>query len=229
VPAERRGAKEAQGHPLEDVTLIGFRDLETLESYPGALHGLLVTVCRGTALSAEQQWGAITTLPVRPPAEVLTTFDAYDDRSLVENTPYRELTQGYRLPTFIGKDASSIAAPSFFEVVWYSVIALYQQQRAYRYVVEGVRRLRRGVWKERWEVVGYVGCWYGLFEIREFATLLGRPPTGRLDATRGPAPASASAVGSDPPEESPGPLARQSSVPVTSRQRGERSPQGEAA
>jgi Transposase DDE domain len=184
VPAARRGAKDAQGQPLEDVQLLGFRGLETLESYPGALNGLLVTAFRGQELLAEQQWGAITTLPVRTPAEVLAAFDAYDDRSLVENTEYRELKQGYRLPTFIGKDASSIAAHLFFEVLLYSVIALYQQQRAHRFVAEGIRRLRRVAWKERLEVVVYVGCWYGLFEVREFATLLGRPPTGRLDATR---------------------------------------------
>jgi Transposase DDE domain len=184
VPAERRGVKEAQGQPLDDVRLIGFSGLETLESYPGALHGLLVTAFRGQELAPAQQWGAITTLPVRTPAEVLAAFDAYDERSLVENVEFRELKQGYRLPTFIGKDASSIAAHLFFEVLLYSVVALYQQQRAYRYIAAGVRRLRRLVWKERLQVVVYVGCWYGLFELREFVALLGRPPTGRLDETR---------------------------------------------
>lgn len=184
VRAERCGAKDSQGRRLDDVQLSGFSGLETLASYPGALNGLLVTAFRGKVLAPEQQWGAITTLPVRTSAEVLATFDAYDDRSLVENAEYRELKQGYRLPTFIGKDARSIAAHIFFEVLLYSVIALYQQQRASRYVAEGIRRLRRAVWKERLEVVVYVGCWYGLFEVREFATLLGRPPMGRLDATR---------------------------------------------
>jgi hypothetical protein len=184
VPAERRGVKDAQGHFLDDVRLLGFRDLETLESYPGRLNGLLVTAFRGRELSPEHQWGAITTLPTGTPAQVLAAFEAYDDRSLVENAEYRELKQGYRLPTFIGKDASSIAGHLFFEVLLYSVIALYQQQRAFRYVAEGIRRLRRVVWKERLEVVVYVGCWYGLFEVREFATLLGRPPTRRLDHTR---------------------------------------------
>lgn len=184
VPAARRGVKDAQGQPLDDVRLLGFHDLETLESYPGRLNGLLVTAFRGRELSPEDQWGAITTLPMRTPTAVLAAFDAYDDRSLVENTEYRELKQGYRLPTFIGKDASAIAGHIFFEVLLYSVIALYQQEPAYRYVAEGIRRLRRVVWKERLEVVVYVGCWYGLFSVREFATLLGRPPTGRLDATR---------------------------------------------
>jgi hypothetical protein len=135
-------------------------------------------------LATEQQWGAITTLPVRTPAEVLAAFDAYDDRSLMENAEYQELKQGFRLPTFIGKDASSIAAHPFFEVLLYSVLALYQQQRASRYVAQGIRRLRRVAWKERLEVVVYVGCWHGLFAVREFATLLGRPPRGRRDATR---------------------------------------------
>jgi hypothetical protein len=184
VPAERRGVKEAQGQPLEDVRLLGFSGLETLESYPGALNGLLVTAFRGRELLPEQQWGAITTLPVRTPTEVLAAFDAYDDRSLVENAEYRELKQGYRLPTFIGKDVGSIAAHVFFEVLLYSVVALYQQQRAYRYIAGGVRRLRRLVWRERLQVVVYVGCWYGLFEVREVLTLLGRPPTGRFDDTR---------------------------------------------
>lgn len=184
VRAERLGAKDAQGQPLDDVSLIGFSGLETLESYPGALNGLLVTAFRGRALSSDHQWGAITTLPVRTPAAVVAAFDADDDRSLVENAEYRELKQGYRLPTFIGKEASSLAAPLFVEVWLYSVIALYQQQRAYRYVAEGIRRWRRLVWKERVQIGVYVGCWYGLFDLHEFVTLLGRPPTGRLDDIR---------------------------------------------
>lgn len=76
VRAERHGAKDAQGHPLDDVQLIGLRDLETLESYPGALNGLLVTAFPGRALPLEQQWGTITTLPTRISAEVLAAFDA---------------------------------------------------------------------------------------------------------------------------------------------------------
>jgi hypothetical protein len=154
-----RGGKDAQGQPLDDVRRLGVAELETLESYPGALNGLLVTAFRGRELSPEPQWGAITTLPVRTAAEVLAAFDADDDRSLVENTEYRELKQGYRLPTFLGKAASSIAAHLFFEVLLYSVLALYQHQRASRYVAEGIRRLRRVVWKEGLEVVVYVGCW----------------------------------------------------------------------
>lgn len=39
----------------------------------------------------------------------------------------------------------------------YSVVALYQQQQAYRCMAEGVRRLRRLVWKERLQVVVYDG------------------------------------------------------------------------
>lgn len=183
VWAERTGVQDAQGNPWEDRRVIGFSGLETLASSPGALNGLLVTAFRGRELSPEQPWGAMTTLPVRPPTEVLAAFDAYDDRSLVENVEYRELKQGYRLPTVIGKDASAIAGHIFCELLRYSAVALDQQRRAERYVGEGMRRRRR-VWKERLQVVVYVGCWYGLFELRACVTLLGRPPTGRLDETR---------------------------------------------
>lgn len=64
--------------------------------------------------------GRVTTLPVRTPTAVLDAFDAYDERSLAENAEYRELKQGYRLPTFIGKNASSIAAHIIFELLLYS-------------------------------------------------------------------------------------------------------------
>jgi hypothetical protein len=41
--------------------------------------------------------GAITTLPVRAPAEVLAAFDAYDDRSLIGNAEYRRIWQTFFL------------------------------------------------------------------------------------------------------------------------------------
>jgi hypothetical protein len=106
------------GHALDDAQLIGF-NLETPESYVGALtvNGLLVTAFLGWELSPEQQWGAITTLPAYTAAEVLAALDAYDDRSPVENAGDRELKQGYRLPTFIGKDASAFAAHILCEVL----------------------------------------------------------------------------------------------------------------
>ena len=184
VHAARRGVTDAQGQPLDDVEVSGFQGLETLESCPGPLNGLLVTAFRGRQLRLDQQWEAITTMPVRTPAAVLAAVDAYDDRSLVENTAYRERKQGDRLPTFLGKDARAIAGHLFFELLLYNVVALYQDQRACRYLAQGIRRLRRLVWKERLPVVVYVGGWYGLFDLHEFLTLLGRPPTGRLEETR---------------------------------------------
>jgi hypothetical protein len=184
IRAERIGAKDAQGRPWDDVQLTGVSALETLASYPGVLNGLLVTAFRGKELRAAPPWGALTTLPVRTPAAVLAAFDAYDDRSLVENVEYREWKPGYHRPTFIGKAANAVAGHIVFESLRSSVVALDQPQRAWRDVAEGMRRLRRLVWKERLQVVVYVGCWYGLFEVREVLTLLGRPPTGRLDDTR---------------------------------------------
>jgi hypothetical protein len=182
--AERQEAKEAQGHPLDDVKVLGFRDVETLESSPGQRNGLLGRALRGRAVAPEHPWGAITTVPVRTPAAVLAAFDASDDRALVENAQYRDLTPGDRLPTFIGPEASAMAAQLFLEVLRYSVMALYQPQRAYRDGAEGSRRLRRVAWKQRLEGVVSVGWWSGLLAVREFAPVLGRPPTGRRDGTR---------------------------------------------
>jgi hypothetical protein len=97
--------------------------VETRESSPGALNRLLVMALRGCALLPEPKWGAITTVPVRTPTAVLAAFDANDDRPLVENAAHRELTQGYRLPTCIGKAASAMAAHVCVGVRLYRVVA----------------------------------------------------------------------------------------------------------
>ena len=77
----------------KSLTVYGFKDLETLESFDGKLNGLLVTKYRGRKIKEEDQWGFITTLPVATEKQILKAFDSYDDRSLVENKQYRELKQ----------------------------------------------------------------------------------------------------------------------------------------
>lgn len=184
VTAERRGQRDNQGKRLEDVQVIGFSQLTTLESYQGAVNGLLVVERRGEAIPPEKRWGFLTTRPLRTKAEVLGAYDGYDDRSLIENRGYRESKQGYRINRFIGKQASSIAAHLFFETLAYNLVGVYRQQGSQQLIELGIRRLRREVLGGQMELLVVVGESFAILELLDFLALLGRSPTGALEGMR---------------------------------------------
>ena len=169
------------------LTVWGFKDLETLDSYDGKLNGLLVTKYKGKDVREEYQWGFITTLPVDTPEQVLEAFDKYDDRSLIENKGYRELKQGYFLKHFSGKTASLINYHIYFSLIMINVISLYKLTNIERYeglIDKGIRLIRREYLGPRLQVIVYVDTCYAILDFLEFMNLLGRPPTGRLDDVR---------------------------------------------
>jgi hypothetical protein len=184
VTVARKGARDAQGKQLEDVRVVGFSGLTSLDSYEGALNGLLVEMWQGEEIPLEKQWGLLTTKALGTPQEVLGAYDGYDDRSLIENRGYRESKQGYKITRFIGKDASSIAAHIFYETLSYNMIGIYRQQGSRQLIELGIRRLRREVLGEASEVLVVVGGSFALFSLLEFLELLGRSPTGALDGVR---------------------------------------------
>lgn len=169
------------------LTVWGFKDLETLDSYDGKLNGLLVTRYKGKAVKEKYQWGCITTLPVDTAEEVLESFDHYDDRSLVENKQYRELKQGYFLKHFSGKSASLVNYHIYFSLIMMNMISLYKITNIEKYeglLDKGIRLIRRQYLGPRLQVIVYVGKYYTVLDFLEFMQLLGRPPTGKLDNVR---------------------------------------------
>ena len=171
----------------EGLTVWGFKDLETLDSYDGKLNGLLVTKYRGKKVKEKYQWGFITTLPVGAAEQVLETFDRYDDRSLVENKQYRELKQGYFLRHFSGKTASLVSYHIHFSLIMMNVISLYKimnMEKYERLLDKGIRLIRRQYLGPRLQLIVYVDGYYTILELLEFMNLLGRPPTGKLDDVR---------------------------------------------
>ena len=169
------------------LTVWGFKDLETLDSYDGKLNGLLVTRYKGKAVKEEYQWGFITTLPVDTAEEVLEAFDHYDDRSLVENKQYRELKQGYFLKHFSGKSASLVNYHIYFSLIMMNMISVYKITNVEKYeglLDKGIRLIRREYLGPRLQVIVYVDSYYTVLDFLEFMKLLGRPPTGELDNVR---------------------------------------------
>jgi hypothetical protein len=171
----------------DSLTVWGFKDLETLDSYDGKLNGLLVTRYKAKAVEEGYQWGFITTLPVDTAKEVLEAFDHYDDRSLVENKQYRELKQGYFLKHFSGKSASLVNYHIYFSLIMMNMISLYKITNVEKYeglLDKGIRLIRREYLGPRLQVIVYVDSYYTVLDFLEFMSLLGRPPTGELDNVR---------------------------------------------
>jgi len=166
------------------LELLGFSDLETLDSYEGKLNGLLVTRYKGERVQGDKQWGFITTLPTEKPKQVLKAYDEYDKRSLVENKENRELKQGWFLKRFPGKSKRAQKVHLLFCLLMFNVVNLFKSGLGERFIDRGVRRLRRELLSSRDKVIVYAGEWYGIFDLREFLTLLGRPPSGKLDNAR---------------------------------------------
>ncbi len=171
----------------EGLTVWGFKNLETLESYDGKLNGLLVTRYKGKEVKEKYQWGFITTLPVDTTKQILEAFDEYDDRSLVENKQYRELKQGYFLKHFSGKTASLVSYHIYFSLIMMNVISLYKITNIEKYeglLDKGIRLIRRQYLGSGIQVIVYVDAYYSVLDFLEFMNLLGRPPTGKLDDVR---------------------------------------------
>ena len=184
VTAERKVEKDSRGKHLEDVKVIGFSGLTSLDSYPGELNGLLVEEYRGKKIPLKKQWGFLTTKPLRYREEVLGAYDGYDDRSLIENRAYRESKQGYKINRFIGKDESSIAGHIFFETLAYNMVGVYRQEGSEKLIDLGIRRLRREVFGGEPELIVVFEDSFAIFELLEFLELLGRSPTHALDHVR---------------------------------------------
>ena len=171
----------------KSLTVWGFKDLETLESFDGKLNGLLVTKYREKKIKEEDQWGFITTLPVATEKQVLKAFDSYDDRSLVENKQYRELKQGYFLKHFSGKTKSLINYHIYFSLIMMNIIFLYKITNMEKHegiLEKGIRLIRREYLGPRLQIIVYADNYYSVLEFLEFMNLLGRPPTGKLDDVR---------------------------------------------
>ena len=170
--------KDAKG---EQTVIKAFRDLTSLDSYPGKLSGLLVTEYKGKSKLPAEQWGFLTTLDIHTRQQVISSYRNYDDRSLIENKGYRELKQGFNLARCPGLSARDQALHLFFMLLTFNLVALWRSKGGERYVSLGIRRLRRQVLNKPDQVVVYVGRSYAVMSLTEFVNHLGRPPSGKLD------------------------------------------------
>jgi Transposase DDE domain len=148
--AKRANRKDFEGHPLNAV---------------------VVTQWAGEAYAVGAEKVFLTSLPVALPLAVL---DLYDLRSLIENTAFRELKQGWGLTHYPKKTAAAVRAHVFLTVLTFTLVNAFRTAAGQALTQHGIRRLRAE--QESAKVLVFAGEHYGIFDIEEIFLLLGVVP-----------------------------------------------------
>lgn len=144
------------------------------EYQPDALNAVVVTRWRETVYEPGKEKVFLTTLPVDEP---LSVIQEYKIRSLIENTGFRELKQGWCLESFPSKRRRAVQAHIVFTLLMYGLTNAYRTNRGQKLKGRGIRRYRRHEWQNPNQVIVISDGYYGVFDIEEFVVLLARPPT----------------------------------------------------
>jgi len=184
IAAERPGQGPLQtGH----VKLIGISGLTTYDQYGDEAHqqranradfegnplnALVVTEFEHHVYAPDQAKVFLTSLPV---TDALTVLDLYGLRSLIENTLFRELKQGWFIGRFPKKTAEVVRGHVFLTLTIFNLTNAYRTETGQQLAQRGIRRQRRE-WTDAHHVIVLAGDYYAIFDIEEVFILLGRPP-----------------------------------------------------
>ena len=103
------------------------------------LNAIVVTHWEGTAYPVGEEKVFLTSLPVTAPLAVL---DLYDLRSLIENTAFRELKQGWGLLQYPKKTAAAVRGHVFVTLLTFTLANAFRTRAGHALTQHGIRRQR---------------------------------------------------------------------------------------
>jgi len=182
--ADRPGEGEKQtGH----IKLIGIKSLTTYDQYGDEDHqqqsnrsdfegnpinAIVVTEFDSKVYPHNKAKVFLTSLPVDDP---LAVIDLYDLRSLIENTLFRELKQGWFLGVFPKKSAAAVRGHVYLTILVFNLTNAFRTHTGQDLAKKGIRRQRRS-WHCAHQVIVFAGEFYAVFDLETLFILLGRPP-----------------------------------------------------
>ena len=186
-------AKESdEVHWVEEggVRVVGIKGLRSYDQYGDEAHKkknffsksfrgnslnvVMVTKWDGKAYPKGKEKVFLTTLSVLKPLKII---EKYSLRSLIENTAFRELKQGWHLGAIPKKTRNAVTAHIFLTLCMYNMTNAYRTDLGEKLTGKGIRRYRIETFKEtRQKIVIIAGKYYGIFDIEEYAILVGNPP-----------------------------------------------------
>lgn len=195
-PQERAGtkkvAKDGRVRWNGQVTLVGVAQLRSYDQYGDAdhvkranrtdfvgnpLNAVVVSGWQGEDYGRGDEKVFLTSLPVEQPLAVL---DLYDLRSLIENTAFRELKQGWCLQNYPKKTEAAVRAHVLVTLVTFTLSNAFGTAQGQELAGHGIRRQRA---EQASDQIGIIAdeC-YGFFDIEEVLILLGVVPQVCLHA-----------------------------------------------
>jgi len=191
VRAHREGVRklDRKGRPRWEgqVTAVGIATLTSFDQYADAEHAqqanrkdfvgnplnaLVVLRWQGEEYAIGEEKVFLTSLPISSPFVIL---DLYDLRSLIENTAFRELKQGWCLENYPKKTEEAVRAHVFLTLLTFTLAHAFATKQGQALAHHGIRRQRAEQYSGK--VVIIAGDAYAIFEIEEIFILLGIIPT----------------------------------------------------
>jgi hypothetical protein len=136
------------------------------------LNALVLLRWQGEASAPGEEKVFLTSLPVSSP---LVTLDLYDLRSLIENTAFRALKQGWGLENYPKKTAEAVRAHVVLTLLTFTLANAFATKNGQTLAHHGIRRQRAE--QQSGKVVLITGDCYAIFEIEDVFILLGVTPT----------------------------------------------------
>jgi hypothetical protein len=194
--AERRGerkvGRDGKVKWEGQVSVVGVAGLTTYDQYGDEDHArranrkdfagndinaVVVTKWEGEEYKAGEEKVFLSSLPVQDPLEVL---DLYDLRSLIENTAFRELKQGWNLKSYPKKTRAAVTGHIFLTLLTFTLANAFRSSLGQELAGHGIRRQRAE--QEDGSVIVFAGEHYAVFHIEELLILLGVVPKVLLRA-----------------------------------------------
>jgi len=143
-----------------------------------ALGAVVVTSWQGEEHKVGEEKVFLSSLSVESPLEVL---DLYDLRSLIENTAFRELKQGWNLKSYPKKTEAAVRGHVFLTLLTFTLANAFRSSLGRELVRHGIRRQRAEEQDDN--VIVFAGDYYAIFHIEEVFILLGVVPEVLLRAS----------------------------------------------
>ena len=174
------------------VSVVGVANLTTYDQYGDEEHAkranrkdfvgnrinaVVVTKWQGEEYEVGEERVFLSSLSVEAPLEVL---DLYDLRSLIENTAFRELKQGWNLKSYPKKTQAAVRGHVFLTLLTFTLANAFRSSLGQELAKHGIRRQRAEEYDDN--VIVFAGDYYAIFHIEEVFILIGVVPEVLLRA-----------------------------------------------
>jgi len=140
---------------------------------PNLINCAVVTEWNGRQYGPGHEKVFATSLDVSCPLKIV---DNYCLRSLIENTLFRELKQGWNLAKIPMKKKSAIVSHTILTLIMYSLNACFQTKLGRALTNKGIRRLRDEDMSTIHKLIVFSGEYFAIFDVEEYSIIVRAPP-----------------------------------------------------